>query len=103
VEVKITARVEDEDLVLGLLKDRDEEPRERTVYFFDTPDLELFNVGLVLRARKTKGDVDDSTVKIRPVDPRRIPIDWMKTEGFSVVMDRVGDAQVPRDEPARTC
>ena len=26
VEVKITARVEDEDLVLGLLKDRGEEP-----------------------------------------------------------------------------
>lgn len=94
VEVKITARVEDEDLILGLLKDRDEEPQERTVYFFDTPTLELFDVGLVLRARKTKGDTDDSTVKVRPVDPTRIPIDWMKTEGFEVEMDRVGDAQV---------
>jgi hypothetical protein len=94
VEVKITARVEDEDLVLGLLKDRDEEPKERTVYFFDTPTLQLFDVGLVLRARKTKGDVDDSTVKIRPVDPKRIPIDWMKTEGFAVEMDRVGDTHI---------
>ena len=94
VEVKITARVEDEDLVLDLLKDRDEEPKERTVYFFDTPTLQLFDVGLVLRARKTKGDVDDSTVKIRPVDPKRIPIDWMKTEGFAVEMDRVGDKHI---------
>ena len=72
----------------------DEEPEERTVYFFDTPTLELFDVGLVLRARKVKGDVDDTTVKIRPVDPARIPIDWMKTEGFEVEMDRVGDKQV---------
>jgi hypothetical protein len=94
VEVKITARVEDEDLVLGLLKDRDAEPEERTVYFFDTPALALFDVGLVLRARKVKGDVDDTTVKIRPVDPTRIPFDWMKTEGFEVEMDRVGDRQV---------
>ena len=92
VEVKITARVEDEDLVLGLLKDRDAEPEERTVYFFDTPELALFDVGLVLRARKVKGDADDTTVKIRPVDPARIPIDWMKTAGFEVEMDRVGQA-----------
>jgi len=94
VEVKITARVEDEDLVLGLLKDRDAEPEERTVYFFDTPELALFDVGLVLRARKVKGDADDTTVKIRPVDPARIPIDWMKTAGFEVEMDRVGDKQI---------
>lgn len=94
VEVKITARVEDEDLVLGLLKERDEEPEERTVYFFDTPGLDLFDVGLVLRARKIQGDEDDATVKIRPVDPKRIPIDWMKTEGFEIEMDRVGDAHV---------
>jgi len=94
VEVKITARIEDEDLVLGLLKDRGGEPQERTVYFFDTPKLELFDVGLVLRARKVKGDVDDTTVKIRPVDPARIPIDWMETEGFEVEMDRVGDTQI---------
>jgi hypothetical protein len=94
VEVKITARVEDEDLVLGILKERGEEPQERTVYFFDTPKLELFDVGLVLRARKVRGDVEDTTVKIRPVDPARIPIDWMATEGFEVEMDRVGDTQV---------
>jgi hypothetical protein len=94
VEVKITARVEDEDLVLGILKERGEEPQERTVYFFDTPRLELFDVGLVLRARKVGGDVEDTTVKIRPVDPVRIPIDWMATEGFEVEMDRVGDSQV---------
>ena len=45
VEVKITARVEDEDLVLKLLEQSGEEPEARTVYFFDTPDLQLFDVG----------------------------------------------------------
>lgn len=94
VEVKITARIEDEDLVLRLLEKSGEEPEERTVYFFDTPALDLFDKGVVLRARKVKGDVDDTTVKLRPVDPARIPFDWMKTEGFEVEMDRVGDKQV---------
>jgi hypothetical protein len=94
VEVKITARIDDEDLILRLLEQRGEEPQERTLYFFDTPELALFDVGLVLRARRIKGDTDDSTVKIRPVEPSRIPLDWVETEGFEVEMDRVGDRDV---------
>ncbi len=94
VEVKLTARIEDEDLVLGLLKESGEDAEERVVYFFDTPGLDLFDAGLVLRARKKQGDVDDTTVKLRPVDPARIPIDWTTTEGFEVEMDRVGDNQI---------
>ena len=94
VEVKLTAHIEDEDLVLGLLDKAGEEPESRTVYFFDTPALDLLDAGLVLRARKVKGDEDDSTVKLRPVDPARIPIDWVHTEGFEIEMDRVGDKEV---------
>ena len=94
VEVKLTARIEDEDLVLGLLKESGEDAEERVVYFFDTPGLDLFDAGLVLRARKKHGDVDDTTVKLRPVDPARIPVDWTTTEGFEVEMDRVGDNQI---------
>jgi hypothetical protein len=94
VEVKITARIEDEETVLRLLKATGEEPQARTIYFFDTATLELFDAGLVLRARKIEGETDDTTVKLRPVDPARIPINWMKTDGFEIEMDRVGDAQV---------
>jgi hypothetical protein len=94
VEVKITARIEDEEKILQFLKETGEEPKRRTVFFFDTPQLDLFDAGLVLRARKTKDDVDDTTVKLRPVDPARIPLDWMQTEGFEVEMDRVGDQEV---------
>lgn len=94
VEVKITARVEDEDKVLALMQKASEEPQNRTVYFFDTPELALFDKGLVLRARKIAAHEDDSTVKLRPVDPATIPVDWAKTEGFEIEMDRVGEAEV---------
>ena len=40
----------------------------RKVYFYDTKDLALYGKNLVLRARVTQGDDDDSTVKLRPVD-----------------------------------
>lgn len=94
VEVKITARIEDEDLVLALLEKSHEEPESRTIFFFDTPELQLFDAGLVLRARKVKGDEDDSTVKLRPVEPAGIPSTWVETDGFEIEMDRVGDKEV---------
>jgi hypothetical protein len=94
VEIKISARVEDEEKVLAALKKSGEQPEQRTVYFFDTPALDLFDAGMVLRARKIKGDEDDSTVKLRPVVPSSISTSWMKTDGFEVEMDRVGETEV---------
>ena len=94
VEIKVTARVSQEDEALELLKSTGEEPETRTIYFFDTPELDLFDKGLVLRARKVRGDEDDSTVKLRPIDPATIPIDWSRTDGFEIEMDRVGDREV---------
>lgn len=94
VEIKISARVEDEDKVLAALTKAGEEPERRTVYFFDTPALDLFDAGMVLRARKIKGDDDDSTVKLRPVVPASIATSWMTTDGFEVEMDRVGETEV---------
>jgi hypothetical protein len=94
VEIKITATEADEDTVLALLDKRADEPEDRTVYFFDTPELTLFDNGLVLRARKVDGDDDDSTVKLRPVDPQGIGEDWIHTDAFEVEMDRVGDKEV---------
>lgn len=41
----------------------------RQVYFFDTPDLALNRVGVVVRARRVQGRGDDSVVKLRPVTP----------------------------------
>lgn len=61
--------------------------QERHIYFFDTPDLELFHAGVVLRARRIIGGDHDSTVKLRPVDPAKIPARWKKYAGFKIEAD----------------
>jgi hypothetical protein len=60
---------------------------ERYIYFFDTPDLELFAQGVIARARRIVGDVHDSTIKFRPVDPSAIPELWRKYSGFKIEAD----------------
>ena len=44
----------------------------RQVFFFDTPDLALNGVGVVVRARRIQGRGGDSVVKLRPVVPAAI-------------------------------
>jgi hypothetical protein len=39
-------------------------------------------------------------VQIRSVDPSRIAIDWLKSEGFEVEMDRFRDTRMEVAEPA---
>src|SRR4051812_46047499 len=45
----------------------------RQVYFFDTPDLALFQQGVVARARRVQKKGDDSVVKLRPIVPKCEP------------------------------
>jgi hypothetical protein len=45
----------------------------------------------VLRARETEGEGSDSTVKIRPVDPKRVDDAWRKKSGFKLEADGVGE------------
>ena len=45
----------------------------RQVFFFDTPDLALDRLGIVVRARRGQRKGDDSTVKLRPVVPSDLP------------------------------
>jgi hypothetical protein len=59
----------------------------RQVFFFDTPDLTLDNHGLVVRARRTQGRPDDSTVKLRPVDPANLDPALRKVPEFVVEID----------------
>ena len=68
----------------NLTKANDE---ERHIYFFDTPGLELFHSGVVLRARRIIGGDHDSTVKLRPVDPGKVPAKWKKYAGFKIEAD----------------
>jgi hypothetical protein len=63
----------------------------RITYFYDTPQLDLFDAGVVLRARLVKGDDDDSTVKFRPVEAEKISNEWKQLKGFKLEADCVGD------------
>jgi hypothetical protein len=60
---------------------------ERYIYFFDTPDLELFEQGIIARARRVVGGQHDSTIKFRPVDPDTVPAIWRKKDGFKIEAD----------------
>jgi hypothetical protein len=59
----------------------------RQVYFFDTPGLDLFKAGVVLRARRNQGDDDDTVVKLRPVEPDQLPKRVRASSNFKLEMD----------------
>ena len=94
VEIKITVRADQEALVRAELREAELEPQRRRVYFFDTQKLELFDDGVVLRARVTQNAADDSTVKLRPAVPADIDRRWKGTDGFEIELDMVGDTAV---------
>jgi hypothetical protein len=61
--------------------------KERYIYFFDTSQLELFEMGVIARARRIVGGQHDSTIKFRPVDPASVPTLWRKYRGFKIEAD----------------
>jgi hypothetical protein len=63
------------------------ESQIRLVTFFDTPDLELYRHGLVVRARRVQGRGDDSVIKLRPVRPQDVPRQLRKTPSMVVELD----------------
>ena len=67
-----------------LTVDNDE---ERYIYFFDTPNLDLYQAGIIARARRIVGEEHDSTVKFRPVVPTEVPRAWGAIDGFKLEAD----------------
>jgi hypothetical protein len=91
VEIKVTIQPDQELRALRSLELNEDTAEIRVIYFYDTVELDLTDAGVVLRARLTKGDADDSTIKIRPVDPARIPPRWSKLDGFKIEADQTGN------------
>jgi hypothetical protein len=86
VEIKATipqSQIEPALTAYGLELDSN----ERYIYFFDTPQLELFEQGVIARARRIVGAGHDSTIKFRPVDPESVPALWRKYSGFKIEAD----------------
>jgi hypothetical protein len=59
----------------------------RQVFFFDTPDLKLYEAGIVPRARRVQGKGDDSVVKLRPVVPDELPPQERRSPNLGVEVD----------------
>ena len=91
VEIKVTIRPDQELRAERAMAINEDTAEVRILYFYDTPQLDLFNAGVALRARLVKGDKDDSTVKFRPVEATNIVDEWKQLEGFKLEADCVGD------------
>ena len=73
VELKLTVPEHDQRSAVVTLGMDPLEAQIRQVFFFDTPDLALDKLGVVVRARRIQGKGDDSVVKLRPVVPSELP------------------------------
>jgi hypothetical protein len=59
----------------------------RQVFFYDTPDLDLYKAGVVVRARRIQGKGGDSVVKLRPVVPEALPPELRNSPAFVAEVD----------------
>lgn len=87
VELKLTVEPAGQTSAVAALGMDPLEAQIRQVYFFDTPDLTLYQQGVVTRARRAQKKGDDSVVKLRPVDPSDLPSELRATPDFGVEVD----------------
>jgi hypothetical protein len=87
VELKLTVGAGAQRSAMAALGMDPVEAQIRQVFFFDTPDLDLYKKGVVVRARRVQGKGDDTVVKLRPVVPDQLPRKLRETEGFGVEVD----------------
>jgi hypothetical protein len=87
VELKLTVPVTDRFEVSASLHVDPLEGQIRQVYFLDTPDLQLNNQGLVVRARRVQQKGDDTVVKLRPVVPDQVPDAFHASPNFVIEVD----------------
>ncbi|NUR08511.1 MAG: adenylate cyclase [Nocardioidaceae bacterium] len=61
--------------------------RIRQVFFCDTPDLALSDLGLAVRARRTHRRTADCTVRRVPLEPDEVPLELRHAPAFSTEVD----------------
>jgi hypothetical protein len=87
VELKLTVPETNRQATIASLGMDPLEAQIRQVFFFDTPDLQLDQHGVVVRARRIQGRPDDSVVKLRPVVPSQLPAELRQSGAFKVEVD----------------
>ena len=86
VELKLTVPESDHRSAIMALGMDVLDAEFRQVVFFDTPDLKVNRVGLVVRARRMRGG-GDSVIKLRPVAPADLSTKMRRSAGFTVEVD----------------
>ena len=86
VELKVTVPDSDHRSAVQALGIDPVEAEIRQVFFFDTPELDLYRHGVVVRARRAHGR-GDTVVKLRPVVPGELPAALRRSDGFGVEVD----------------
>jgi len=87
VELKLTIPFPDQRSTIEALDLDPLDAQIRQVYFFETPELALFEAGVVVRARRVQGKGDDSVVKLRPVVPAEMPDEHRLSANMVVEVD----------------
>jgi len=87
VELKLTIPETEHSATVAGLEMDPLDAQIRQVFFFDTPELTLYEHGVVARARRVQKKGDDSVVKLRPVVPSELPASVRKVPEFGVEVD----------------
>ena len=87
VELKLTVPDANQRSAVASLGMDPLEAQIRQIFFFDTPELALFEAGLVLRTRRIQGEAEDSVVKLRPVEPDKLSPKLRRLPEFGVEVD----------------
>jgi hypothetical protein len=87
VELKLTIPFPDQRTTIEALDLDPLDAEIRQVFFFDTPELALFEAGVVARARRVQRKGDDSVVKLRPVVPSKLDPQYRQSPNMVVEVD----------------
>jgi hypothetical protein len=87
IELKLTVPEADHRSAITALELDPLDAQIRMVSFFDTPDLTLNQLGVIVRARRVQGREDDTVIKLRPVVPAELPDEIRHAPGMVVELD----------------
>jgi hypothetical protein len=87
VELKVTLPAEEHRNAIRKLGLDPMDAQIRQIFFFDTPDLQLYNNGIAVRARRIQGRSGDSVIKLRPVVPDELSEDVRRSAAMNVEVD----------------
>jgi hypothetical protein len=87
VELKLTIPASEQRSAVEALDLDALDAEIRQVFFFETPELALFDSGVVVRARRAQRKGEDTVVKLRPVVPAELPDDLRQSPNMVVEVD----------------